>query len=358
MATVQASSSATIAAKTHNAGRIAPRAALSLLGLVLLGTLAAGIALGPVAVPLYEVMLIALQKLGLSLSGAEIPRAHALIIGEIRLPRALAAALVGAALGLSGAVMQGIFRNPLASPYLLGLASGASAGAALVITLGLPWPALPLGSFAGGALAALLVYGLAQTRRSGPSTLTLILAGVALSALFSAITSLLIVLSGEQMREIIFWILGGLGRARWSSLPWLAGTVLVGLLLLMPFARDLNALALGEEGAQHLGIAPERLKKILLGIVTLLTGAAVALAGTIGFVGLITPHALRMIVGPDHRVLIPASALAGAIFLVLADTAARTVLAPVELPVGILTALCGAPFFLYLLLTRRGGEMR
>ena len=163
---------------------------------------------------------------------------------------------------------------------------------------------------------------------------------------------------GQQMREIVFWILGGLGRARWDLLPGLAGVVIFGVLTLMLFARDLNTLALGEEGARHLGVRPERLEKLLLMIVTLLTGAAVALAGTIGFVGLITPHALRLVVGPDHRVLLPASALAGAAFLVLADTAARTVLAPVELPVGILTALCGAPFFLYLLLTRRGGEMR
>jgi iron complex transport system permease protein len=351
-----------ITTKPLHAGRLAPWAALPLLGLAVLGALAVGVALGPVTVPLHEMVLTVLQKLGFSVSGAEIPRAHAIIIGEIRLPRALAAALVGAALGLSGAVMQGVFRNPLASPYILGLASGASAGAAMVIALGLPalWGqlALPVGSFAGGALAVALVYGLARARRGRPSTLTLILAGVALSALFSSVTSLLIVLSGEQMREIIFWILGGLGRARWSSLPWLAGIVLAGLLLLTPFARDLNALALGEEGAQHLGVAPERLKRLLLGVVTLLTGAAVALAGTIGFIGLITPHALRLVVGPDHRVLLPASALAGAGFLVLADAAARTMLAPIELPVGILTALCGAPFFLYLLLTRRGGEMR
>jgi iron complex transport system permease protein len=152
--------------------------------------------------------------------------------------------------------------------------------------------------------------------------------------------------------------MGSLARARWDLLPALAVVVALGVSLLQLFARDLNVLSLGEEGALHLGIRPERFEKLLLLVATLLTGTAVALAGTIGFVGLITPHALRLIVGPDHRVLLPASALGGALFLILADTAARTVLAPIELPVGILTAICGAPFFLYLLLTRQGGVMR
>lgn len=345
------------------ARRPRPGGVLFGLGLLLLLALGLAISLGPVAIPLREVALLLAHKLGAFGLSEGIPKSHALIVEGVRLPRAIAAALVGAALGISGAVMQGLFRNPLASPYVLGLAGGASAGAALVIALGLSsWgqPALPLGAFSGGALAVLLVYGLAKVRRSGPSTLTLILAGVALSALFSALTSLLIVLSEEalKMQTIVFWLMGSLGRARWDLLPLLAAVVLVGLLVLLLFARDLNVLALGEEGAWHLGVRPARLEKLLLGIVTLLTGMAVALAGTIGFVGLITPHALRLVVGPDHRALLPASALGGAIFLALADTAARTLLAPVELPVGILTALCGAPFFLYLLLTRRGGEMR
>lgn len=325
------------------------------------------VALGPVAVPLSEVLALLAQKLGL-LREAEIPRAHAVILEGVRFPRALAGALVGAALGVSGAVMQGIFRNPLASPYVLGLASGASAGAALVIALGLTAlgpSALPLGALSGGTLAVGLVYGIARSvRLPGMSgTLTLILAGVALSALFSALTSLLIVLSPEPLKTqtIVFWLMGSLGRARWDLLPLLAVVVVSGVGVLALFARDLNILALGEEGARHLGVCPERLEKLLLGIVTLLTGAAVALAGTIGFVGLITPHALRLVLGPDHRVLLPASALGGALFLVIADTAARIALPPLELPVGVLTALCGAPFFLYLLLRRsapRGGDPR
>ena len=335
----------------------------------MIGALGLAVALGPVAVPLRELVGFAAQKLGLSLGADwEIPRAHLTILEGVRLPRALTAALVGASLGVSGAVMQGIFRNPLASPYVLGLASGASAGAALVIALGIPaWGflALPLGAFVGGTVAVGLVYGIARAaRRPGRSgTLTLILAGVALSALFSALTSLFIVLSPEPLKTqtIVFWLMGSLTRARWDLLPVLAVVVIAGLGTLFLFARDLNVLALGEEGARHLGVRPERLEKVLLGVVTLLTGAAVALAGTIGFVGLITPHALRLVLGPDHRALLPASALGGALFLVMADTAARIALPPLELPVGVLTALCGAPFFLYLLLRRpapRGGVAR
>lgn len=339
------------------------------MGGLLVAALGLAVALGPVPIPPRELLGYGAQKLGLS-PGAEIPPAHLVILEGVRLPRALAAALVGASLGVSGAVMQGIFRNPLASPYVLGLASGAGAGAALVIALGLSAGgplALPLGALLGGTAAVALVYGIARaSRRPGmPGTLTLILAGIALSALFSALTSLSIVLSSEPLKAqtIVFWLMGSLGRARWDLLPLLAGAVVVGLGALFLFARDLNVLSLGEEGARHRGVRPERLEKLLLGVVTLLTGAAVALAGTIGFVGLITPHALRLVLGPDHRVLLPASALGGALFLLLADTAARTALPPLELPVGVLTALCGAPFFLYLLLRRpvfpiRGGDTR
>lgn len=301
-----------------------------------------------------------LGHLGLMNAG-DVPTSHQLILSEIRLPRALAAGLIGLALAVSGTTMQGLFRNPLASPYLLGVASGASAGAALVIVLGLRdvlgGIALPLGAFLGGALAVSTVYRVASARPGGTSAQTLILAGVALGAFFSAITSFLIVLSGERIQEIVFWIMGGLGRTSWDYLAWLAPIVVVGALTLGAFSRDLNVLALGEAGARHLGLDPNTLNVGLLALVTLVTGAAIAAAGTVGFVGLITPHALRLIVGPDHRVLLPASALAGAVFLIVADTAARTAMAPVEIPVGILTAATGAPFFLYLLLTRRGGEM-
>lgn len=338
------------------AARLNPRLTLAALGGLLALAGAGAVAAGPVAIPWAHLGPIALERLGL-LDGAEVKPSHALIVWDLRLPRALGAALVGAVLAGSGTVMQGVFRNPLASPYLLGIASGASAGAALAIVLRLAGFWLPLGAFAGGALAVAAVYGLAAGCAGSERGVTLILAGVALGALFSAVTSFSIFLSGEQMPEIVFWIMGSLGRVGWGALAWLAPLALGGLALLLPFMRELNALALGEAGARSLGIDPRRLVRGLLLATTALTAAAVSVAGTIGFVGLITPHALRLLVGPDHRVLLPAAALGGALFLVLADALARTVWAPVELPVGILTAFTGAPFFLYLLLARRAGAL-
>ncbi len=318
--------------------------------LVLLTLLSAalliGVAVGSVPIPLGEGLK---ALLGFS-DGSVYER----ILLDVRLPRVLLGMLVGWALALSGGVMQGIFRNPLADPYLLGIASGASAGAALTIALGLErWPfALPAGAFLGAWIVVLLVY---RVSGSGSHAVrfdnyTLILTGVALAALFSAVTSFLIFTAqSEDLRKIVFWLMGGLGAPRWPYVAPLLALTVLGTLALLLFSRELNALALGEPMARHLGANPETLKKGLLLVVTLLTASAVAVAGTIGFVGLIVPHAIRLIVGPDHSRLLPSSALAGAAFLVLCDTAARTVLAPAELPVGIITALWGAPFFLYLL---------
>lgn len=310
--------------------------ALSSLSLLLVGALAVGIALG--AVPI---------------SPFDSDPTHRFILTQIRLPRVLLAALVGGALALCGAVMQGLFRNPLADPYLLGIASGATAGAALVIALRLDiyWGAVPVGAFLGGVLAVAIVYRIAQTRWAQLDNYALILSGVALAALFSAVTSFLLFYAGasQDARRLLFWILGGLGGAQWVYVLGLLGTLLGAGIILVLFARDLNALALGEEMAAHLGIEPRHLRKILLFAVTVLTAAAVAVSGTIGFVGLIVPHILRLIVGPDHRLLLPASALGGAVLLTLCDALARTVLAPAELPIGIITALLGAPFFLFLL---------
>lgn len=284
------------------------------------------------------------------------------IIRSIRAPRVVSSLLVGMTLGSCGAAMQGIFRNPLASPYLLGVASGANMGAALTIVLGvsgaLAGLGLPAGAFLGGTLAVTTVYGLSRARIGGEATNTLILAGVALGALFSAVTSFLIFLSGTQMIEIIIWMMGSLGRSGWEELAWLAPIVLLGTLFLSIRSTELNALALGDAGAHHLGVAPESTRRVIAGAVTIMTSTGVAVSGTIGFVGLITPHAIRLLVGPDHRVLVPCSALGGALFLLVADTIARTLLAPVELPVGIITAIVGGPFFLYLLLSRRGETIR
>lgn len=313
--------------------------ALGSLGVLLVGALAMGIALGAVPVSPFDS-----------------DPTNLFILTQIRLPRVLLAALVGGALALCGAVMQGLFRNPLADPYLLGIASGATAGAALVIALHLDiyWGAVPIGAFLGGVLAVAIVYRVAQTRWAQLDNYALILSGVALAALFSAVTSFLLFYSGasQDARRLIFWILGGLGGAQWVYVLGLLGTILVAGMILLLFARDLNALALGEEMAAHLGIEPRHLRKILLFAVTLLTAVAVAVSGTIGFVGLIVPHMLRLIVGPDHRLLLSTSALGGAVLLTLCDAVARTVLAPAELPIGIITALLGAPFFLFLLRRR------
>jgi len=213
---------------------------------------------------------------------------------------------------------------------------------------------LPLGAFFGGSAAIWIVYRLARSRDRRTSIFTLILAGVAVGALFSAVTSFLIFLGsgGERLSDVLFWLMGGLGRANWLSVAVLAPIVVVGSAVLFALARDLNALATGEEGAFHLGVDPEVLSRCLLVLTTGLPSAAVALAGTIGFIGLVIPHLARLLVGPDHRVLIPVSAVAGACFLVWSDLAARTVAAPAELPVGVITAFLGAPFFLYLLKTR------
>lgn len=316
-------------------------------------TLLAGVIVGPVYIPISDAFSYLIGR-GISADGSR--SVSYLIISQIRLPRVLLGLLVGCALGISGGTMQGLFRNPLASPYVVGIASGASTGAALVILLNLHGVAfLPLGAFIGGSLAVGIVYQLARQRDRRTSVYTLILAGVAVGALFSAITSFLIFLSAgtDRMTDVIFWTMGGLGRANWTYLCVLAPIVAVGSLLLIAFSRDLNALAMGEEGAFHLGINPEKSKRLMLGVATLVTSSAVGFAGTIGFVGLIIPHIMRLIMGPDHRFLLPATAVAGAIFLVWADMVARTVVQPAELPVGIITAFLGAPFFLYLLKTRK-----
>ena len=287
--------------------------------------------------------------------GEAVSAVHRVIVRQIRLPRVLLAVLVGSALAVSGVAMQGLFRNPLASPYVLGIASGASTGAALAILFVTGSTLfLPLGAFIGATAAVLIVYGLARGPNRRTSIFTLILAGVAVGALFSAITSFLIFQSsrGEKLSDVLFWIMGGLGRADWTAVAILGPIVVVGVGAVFVSARDLNALSLGEEGAFHVGVNPDALCRWLLGVTTLLTAAAVAMAGTIGFIGLVVPHVMRLLVGPDHRRLIPVSALAGGCFLVWADLAARTVLAPAELPVGAITAFLGAPCFLYLLTTR------
>ncbi|TFH08387.1 MAG: iron ABC transporter [Candidatus Atribacteria bacterium] len=317
---------------------------------LLVASVVAGIMVGPVMIPARTVIASLFDVQDDSISAI-----HRIIVLQIRLPRVLLGLLVGSALAVSGAAMQGVFGNPLASPYILGIASGATAGAAVAILFASgSLLFLPMGAFIGASVAALAVFRLARGSDGRTSVLTLILAGVAIGALFSALTSFLLFLSsgGEKLSDVLFWIMGGLGRASWTSVAVLAPIVVAGISAVLYFTRDLNALALGEEGAQHVGVNPESLYRWLLVLTTLLTASAVAMAGTIGFIGLVVPHVMRLLLGPDHRRLIPASALVGGCFLIWSDMAARTVLAPAELPVGVITAFFGAPFFLYLLKTR------
>lgn len=296
--------------------------------------------------------------------GAELSQRDRLIIMEIRLPRIVLGMLIGAALAVSGAVMQGLFRNPLADPGLVGVSSGAGLGAVSVIVLGGTWLApmtailgvysLPLSAFLGGLATTLLLYRVA-TRRGQTSVATMLLAGIALGALAGALTGALIYMADDrQLRDLTFWGLGSLAGATWTKIAT-AGPIIAIVLVVVPFlARGLNGLALGEAAANHLGISVQRLKNIAIVAVAAATGASVAVSGTIGFIGIVVPHILRLLIGPDHRFLLPASAMLGAILLLLADAVSRTLVAPAELPIGIITATFGAPFFLWILLRRRG----
>ncbi len=304
------------------------------------------------------------DSLGALLPAADADRAAA-IVGQIRLPRALMAALVGAMLGISGAAMQGIFRNPLADPSLIGVTAGASLGASAMIALASPLIAgalgltlLSAGAFAGGMLAVLVVYRLARTE-VGTSVATMLLAGIAITALAGACGNVLeLYSSNEVLRRISLWRMGGLDGADYPRA--LAALVITALtvVLLPRFSTALNAMLLGESEARYLGIDVERTKRLIIVLVALSVGCSVALAGTIAFVGLVVPHMVRLLIGPDHRYLLPASAQAGALLLLVADTLARTVVAPMELPVGVVTALVGVPFFVSLLRRRRDYGMQ
>lgn len=281
------------------------------------------------------------------------------IIREIRLPRALLAALVGAVLAICGTASQGLFRNPLADPSLIGVTAGASAGASLSIVLASTLVAaswglwiISFGAFVGGMLTVWVVYRLA-TGPEGTSVATMLLAGIAITALAGSLNSLLAyVVSNDLLRRISLWQMGGLEGANFSRVG-IAALVTIPLLVVLPrYANALNALLLGESEARYLGFDIARIQRILILAIAVGVAVSVAMAGTIAFVGLVVPHMLRLVIGPDHRFLLPYSALAGAILLLLADVVARTLLAPAELPVGLVTALVGAPFFISLLRQR------
>ncbi len=330
----------------------------AVLGLLLVASVLLAVAIGPADLSPSEVLASGLTHLGLGeLFGVEAPSAiRDGIVWELRLPRVLTAAAVGAGLALCGTVMQALMRNPLADPYLLGLSSGASLGAVIVIVLGAAI-ALPIAAFAGALLALVATLGLASAA-GGLSASRTILAGIAVSAVFAALTSLVIFWSatGDSYREILNWLLGSLAGARWPAVA-IAGVALLVIGVPLLFSGTvLDAFAFGDTAASALGVPVTAVRWILLGATALLTGALVAVSGAIGFVGLVLPHAVRLLIGPGHRGLLPLSALAGAIFLLWMDTGARTLFDPRELPVGILTAIVGGPVFAMIMLKNRSTQ--
>jgi iron complex transport system permease protein len=313
-----------------------------------------GVAFGATSIPLTTALgAIATRLFPLSSLNIEGSEASATIILDLRLPRVALMALNGAALGAAGAAYQGLFRNPLADPYIIGVASGAGLGATLVLTTFAPATALgllalPAGAFAGGLLTVALVVAIARVGRSTPVT-TMLLAGVAVGSFATSLTTFWMLRSPEGMLRAFNWLLGGYAGGGWAPVAILLPYLAAGLFVLLLSARSLNVLQLEEDEARQLGVNVERLKLLILGAATLMTAAAVAFSGLIGFVGLVVPHVLRMLGGPDYRWVIALSALGGASFLIVADLLARTLLAPQELPLAVITALVGTPFFVFLL---------
>ncbi|MBI3972522.1 MAG: iron chelate uptake ABC transporter family permease subunit [Chloroflexi bacterium] len=337
-----------------------PRGRTTILVGVLLALLAAAVVVsaahGPARITYLESAAIVLDDVGIHL-GVPYPRTAELVIEQVRLPRILTGALVGMSLALAGVALQGLFRNPMADPGILGVSAGGALAAVLAIVTGMQARSvlfLPAMSVIGSLTTVSLVYGLANA--GGRFTLaSLLLSGMAVSAFLGACISFIMLSQRElaSLQAVLFWLAGGLDARLWLHVRLIAPPLLLGAVAVYAFARSLNVMLLGEETAHSLGVRVRRSRLILLALASVLTGVAVSVSGTIGFVGLVVPHAMRLLVGPDHRILLPVSALAGAVFLVTADTVARLVLQPAELRVGIVTAFVGAPFFLFLLLRNR-----
>ncbi|KXZ40676.1 iron complex transport system permease protein [Alkalithermobacter thermoalcaliphilus JW-YL-7 = DSM 7308] len=279
---------------------------------------------------------------------------HIIIIHNIRLPRILLSSLVGMGLSVSGVAFQGMFKNPMADPYILGVSSGAALGATIAIILN--FQSLFMGfnlvttmAFIGAISSVFIVYSIARTGNK-ISTVTLLLAGVTLSFLISSIISIIMIFNRQQVDKIVFWIMGSLSSASWKYVGTILPFVILGYFVIYLFSKDLNVMLTGDDSARSLGIEVEKTKKIILFTTSLVVAASVSVSGVIGFVGLIIPHAIRILIGPDHRVLVPFSALGGAIFMIISDTLSRTLIPPNEIPVGAITSLFGAPYFIYLLI--------
>ena len=338
-------------------------ACLVLLGLLLLSIIL-GIGLGPVSISFSDVYRVMFHRLSGIFTGQagslpDVRESTQNIVWFLRAPRVLLGVLIGAALTLSGVGMQAFTKNPLAEPYVLGISSGASLGAVLAMLLGVSVPVLgklsvSMGAFAGALVSILLVYLLAKSRGS-VTPIRLILVGVAVSAMFQAFTNYIVYTAPDDaaVREATFWMLGGLGSAEWEDLPLLLCLVPPAFLLMLALSKSLNAMMMGDSSAITLGVNLNVVRNLLIVVTALLTASSVAVSGCIGFVGLVIPHLVRSVVGPDHRKLIPISTLTGAIFLIWVDVGARMIKPPAELPIGILTAFLGAPLFLWMIRVRR-----
>lgn len=343
-----------------------PALIMAILWFGLAAVVLAGIAIGPARITLLQVAAILAEQTGLALP-VDHTASQGAILMNIRLPRVVLGVLVGAALGMGGAALQGLFRNPLADPGLLGISSGAALGAVTVIVLGTAWLGrfaagqfglnvtsvlMPLAAFLGGLAATMAVYAISR-RHGRIERGAMLLAGVAVNASAGSMTGLLIYLSdSEQLKSLTFWLMGSLGGADWRAVGAAAPLTVLPLLLLPRLARALNAMLLGDSVAGHLGFDANRVSRLSVILVTASVGAAVAVSGVIGFIGLVAPHLIRLIAGPDHRIVMPGAALGGAILLVGADILARTVAAPADLPIGVVTGALGGPFFIWLLLRR------
>ena len=333
---------------------------LLLLGAILIFSLFLASAFGAVTVSLLDISKMALNKVALFDFPSTWRAVDETIIFQIRLPRVVGGALVGAALATAGVLFQGLLRNPMADPYIIGTSSGAALGATIAMILPinlafLGFGLVPMAAFVGALSTVTLVYNLARVGGKTP-IISMLLAGFVVSALLAAIIAFMMSISdriGLNLRSVYSFLMGHISVSSWGQIAVIAPLVIGGIIGARFFAFRLNAFSLGEEGAAYLGIEVERDKMLILTLGSLLTAAAVSISGLIGFVGLVMPHAVRLTLGPDHRLLLPASALAGAIFVVLADLLARTILAPSEIPIGIITAIVGAPFFLYLLRRNR-----
>ncbi|MFH0518493.1 FecCD family ABC transporter permease [Streptomyces sp. M41] len=335
------------------AGRGSMTVAVVVLAALLVLSATAGLAIGSVQVPPGQVWGIVTHTLGAGWTEPDWSRARETIVLDVRAPRVLLGAVTGAGLAVVGTAMQALIRNPLAEPYLLGVSSGASLGAVSVIVFGasLFGPvSLSVAAFVGALGALMLVYATARTG-GRITSVRLVLSGVAIAAVLTAVLDLLLLTTdrGNEARAVLAWTLGGLGGVNWGTLWLPSAAMLLGIGVLLVQARNLNLLLAGEEAATTMGLDVARFRGRMFVLLSLVTGVLVAAAGPIGFVGLMLPHIVRLFVGGDHRRVLPTAALGGAVFLIWADIAARTVAAPVEIPVGVLTALCGGPFFLWLM---------